>query len=86
MIALLLVAVLSKQCALAYEGKQVYIVTTSKTTSYAYHVRVFVDGKIQPRAWQGVIRPGKRKLVGKKGTRGLWTFKVDKCKKATSQR
>jgi hypothetical protein len=83
MIALLLVAMLSKQtpCALVYEGKQVYVVTTSKTTSYAYRVRSFVNGKAQPGTWRGVVRPGKRKLAGKKGTRGVWTFKVDTCKK-----
>ena len=83
MIALLLVALIAKhsQCALVYEGKQVYITTTSKTTSYAYRVRSFVDGKTQPKMWRGVIRPGERKRARKKGARGVWTFKVDSCTK-----
>jgi hypothetical protein len=83
MIALLLVALIAKhgQCALVYEGKQVYVVTTSKTISYAYRVRSFVDGKVDPHTWRGVIRPGERKPAGKKGTHGVWTFKVDTCQK-----
>ena len=83
MFVLLLAALLSShdQCALAYKGKQVYISTPSKTTSYAYRVHSFVDGKADPHMWRGIIRPGERKLAGRKGTRGVWTFKVDSCKK-----
>jgi hypothetical protein len=86
MIALLLVALIARhgQCALEDHGKQVYIVTTSKTTSYSYQVRSFVDGKAQPRIWKGVVRPGQRKLAGKKGNRGKWTFKVDTCQKVAA--
>jgi hypothetical protein len=82
MIALLLVALIAKngQCAIVHEGKQYYVTTSSKTTSYAYRVRSFVDGKAN-HTWQGVIRPGERKPTGKKGPRGVWTFKVDTCKK-----
>ena len=83
MFALLLIAVLSShsQCTLQYEGKQVFIVTPSRTASYAYRVRSFVDGKVYPQMWRGIIRPGQRKPAGKKGARGVWTFKVDKCDK-----
>ena len=86
MIALLLVAMMAKngQCALVDHGKQVYIMTTAKTGSYAYRVRAFVDGKPDLHTWRGVIRPGQRKLAGKKGSRGVWTFKVDACKKVHS--